>query len=229
MWGIPWKYICMYLLYKNFGPEISFENLEQQSKALSDVYCQKHDDKVKCVFEQARTIVQFANQTYHVVLKNLTRLIDESGIKKYWQSKSDVPSILHRHPSPNPSEDKLNVKTAMSNLLNQMEKKMLPVEESDKIKERLKTIATKTMKSNGVCSLKIGVDPMAIAKLIDNVAQLTNMPEEVKNILTNTIETIDGESGMVKNTNYSFNGKVHYVLIAAYRNGKTNKCCRKRN
>jgi hypothetical protein len=94
------------------------------------------------------------------------------------------------------------------------------------VKERLKTIATKYRKTKGFCTMKIGVDPLVVSKLINEVAQMTNMPLHLQNILESTIKVMDAGSSMAKNEPFASDGMVHYILIAAYRNGKisnTNK------
>ena len=224
MLSIPWKYICIYFLLRAYGPEITSEKFHNYSKLLSEEYCKDHKEKAECIVEQIKSLVLLANDTYHAFFANLTKYIEESGIKnivgKYLGSKEEDVSELYQQPS---SKEKVNVSTAMSTMLDQMKQTFEKTHPGDSIKEvkkRLKTIATKYRKTKGFCTLKIGVHPLVVFKLINEVAQLTNMPRRLQNILESAVKVMDADSSMVKNEPFASNGLVHYILIAAYRNGK---------
>jgi hypothetical protein len=228
--SIPWKYICIYLLFHNYGPEITPKTYEKYSKLFSKEYCKDHKDKTQCIFEQVRSLVSLGNDTYHTWFANITTYIENSGIKQaiekyynsYFTSEKKDRSNMYK---PSSGEVKVNVSTAMSGMLDQMQetfKKTLPGDSANEIKQRLKTVAMKYRNTNSFCNMKLGVDPLDVLKLIDHVAQMTNMPRNLQNILENTINVIDADGSMAKNERFAFDGKVHYVLMAAYRNGKIN-------
>ena len=221
--SIPWKYICVYLLLRIYGPEITSEKIYNYFTLLSVEYCRNEEDKADCSFEQIKGLVLLANDTYYAVFANFTTYIEQSGIKstiqEYLGTKKQHMSELYTHPSSTPNE-KVNVSTAISTMLNQMQQKTLPDSSMKEVKERLKTIATKYRRTKGFCTMKIGVDPLVVFNLISEVAQMTNMPRHLQNILENAIKVMDAESSMTKNEEFASKGMVHYILIAAYRNGK---------
>jgi hypothetical protein len=103
--SIPWKYICIYLLFHNYGPEITSKTYEKYSKLFSKEYCKDHKDKTQCIFEQVRSLVSLGNDTYHTWFANITTY------NSYFTSEKKDRSNMNKPPS---GKVKVNVSTAMS-------------------------------------------------------------------------------------------------------------------
>ena len=226
MLSFLWKFICFYFLLRAYGPEITSETVKYHIKLLSKEYCNDHENKSECIFEQIKNVVLLANDTYYAVFANLTKYIEKSGIKhtvrKYFVSDKDISESVYQNPDP--TKEKVNVTTTMSTMLDQMQQKLEethPGDSIEKVRERLKTIATDYRHAKGFCTLKIGVHPFAVLKLINEVAELTKMPRRLQNILQYAVNVMNADSSVVRNEPFAVNGLVHYILIAAYRNGKT--------
>ena len=220
--AVPWKYICLYFLIRTYGPEITSEKFHHYTKLLSKEYCKDHEDKTECIVEQIKSVVLLANDTYYAFFANLTKYAEESGIKhlagQYFDSNKEDSDLYE---NPDPSKEKVNVSTAISTMLDQMEQKLKETHPGDSIKEvqqRLKTIPIDYRNAMAYCTLKYDVHPADALKLINEVAQMTKMPRRLQNILESAVKVKDAGSSMIKDTAIAYKGLVHYILIAAYRN-----------
>ena len=232
--SLPWRFFCILLFFKGFGPEITYETIYRLSEALSSEYCKNETDKTRCIAEQFKTLVVLANETYHAYVTNIATYINEIGIiqtiKEYFNFKKDSPpnekprSNIFEEPTLG-KEDKLNVTNAMSEMLNQMQeehKKAFPGNSASEVKNRLNTIAG-SYGSSAFCTVDNGVNPSVVLDHIQNAASITNMPSELRKTLEGKVQVKDAGSGMVQNTSFPHDGKMHYVLIAVHRNGRKSK------
>ena len=229
--SIPWKYICIYLLWRVYGPEITTEKYHYYTALLSQEYCKDHEDKAQCVVEQVRTLLALTNDTYYSLFANLTTIIEESGIKEafkdfrnYFKTGPNLPGIFIHPPSERKQKD--NVSTSMSTMLNKMQEEYqntLPGDLANQVMQRLETIAFDHEKTDAFCTMKFGINPKDTFDLINDVAKLTNMPRDLQSTLEKTVKVIDADSSIAQSTPFKIDGKVHYILIAAYRNGKIAK------
>ena len=215
---VPWKFICILLLLRMYGPEITSKKYHDYATLLRQEYCKDHEDKAQCIVEQVVSFVALANDTYQFYFANLTTFIfEKSGIFMDYFTSERKDSSSHK-------KETVNVSTAMSTLLNQLQqeyKKTLPGDTAKEVMQRLETIAFDREKTDGICTMKFGLDPSDMLKLINSVAELTKMPNSLKNILETMVKVIDADSSIVESReDHVFDGKVHYILIAAYRNGK---------
>ena len=226
--SIPWKYLCLYLLFHIYGPEITTKKFETYTRLLSQEYCKDTKDK-QCTVEQIKSLVLLANDTYHSLLANLTKYFVDSGLKQalktYFSPLEKKPDLknLYKNPSRNENHQNVNVSTAMASMIKKFQKGYETTLEGDSaqdIKKRLETIAYDYRKTNAFCTTKFGIDPLDLFDLINDVARMTNMSQELQNILEKSVTVVDAESSMAENTDVAVDGKVHYILIAVYRNGK---------
>ena len=189
MFSLPWRSLCIFLLFKVYGPEITSEKFYRFSEAFSNEYCKDDADKAHCMAEQFKTFVVLANETYHLYLANVETYINETGIiqaiKEYFKKESPSDEKPHTNIYEEPTlgkEDKVNVTNAMSEMLNQMQekhKKALPGDSANEVRERLKTIAAHYM-SSAYCTIDNGVDPSVVLDHIKNAASITKMPSELR-------------------------------------------------
>ena len=203
--SIPWKYICILLLLRIYSPEITSENYYYYATLLSQACCRGHENKAQCVVEQVRTLIALANDTYQFFLANPT---EELRIK-------EAPS--------SDEKGKVNVSSAMSMMLNQLQKQYrntLPGDVAKEVMRRLESIAFDHEKTDAFCTMKFGLGPLDTLNLINDVAQLTKMPRHLQNIVEKTIKVIDADSTIAQSTPFTSDGKAYYILTAAYRNGK---------
>lgn len=226
MLSIPWKLVCILLvLFGVYGPDLKSVDVHKYAKMYIEG-CNSHENKTECIIEQVRALVQLANNTYHTLVTNFTKTFDQIGIKQrvkeaiteYFSSNKEDMDDIYTHPSSEPKE-KVNVSSEISRLLDRMQAEFKQSDSAKEVKERIKTIAIRKHTS-GYCTIKMGVDPLIVLKLIDNVAKMTNMPRYLQDSLETTIKVKDGDSTMVKEEQFAYNGKLLTILIASNRHGK---------
>ena len=119
--SFPWRCLCILLLFKVYGPEITSEKFHRFSEILSTGYC-----------EDKANIETYINET------GLIQAVKEYfNFKKQSPSNEKTPTNIYEEPTPG-KKGKVNVTNAMSEMLIQIQeehKKALPGDSANEVRK----------------------------------------------------------------------------------------------
>ena len=96
----------------------------------------------------------------------------------------------------------------------------LPNDYKNAVTKKLHNIVFDDYRSDGLCTIDLGIDSSSVKRQIADIANLTKMSEKLHDIFQSAVYVNGAGAKQAESAAIAANGSFHYILVAANRKGK---------
>ena len=156
----------------------------------------------------------------HQSLKNLSTDV-EKITADVWQKAGKREQDDDLYPPPEAVEKHLA--ETMWNAIKESRESLersLPNDYKNAVTKKLHNIVFDDYRSDGLCTIDLGIDPSIVKRQIADIANLTKMPEKLHDIFQSAVYVNGAGAKQAESAAIAANGSFHYILVAVNRKGK---------
>ena len=220
-------FICLTQGFLLIVQDMSPEYFGNRAKLLGKLFCGENNETASCVMkfdERVKFVQLLVNETYQS-LKNVPTFVEKfiADVRQK-AGKREEDDDLYRPPKP----VKGHVAETMWNAIKESQEKVersVPKDYKNAVTKKLQSIAFDDYRTDGLCSVDLGIDPSIVKRQIADIASLTKMPEKLHDIFQSVLYVDGAGTKQDESTAVAANGSLHYILVSVIRKGK--KCVAK--